>query len=63
MGFFDSLRMEVQYRGVRIVNICPGPVQSEIALHAFTEVKGKEHGDKERSWYNTHVCQPNVVLN
>jgi short-subunit dehydrogenase len=46
-GFFDSMRMEVQYRGVHVTNVCPGPVHSEITLHAFTEEAGKEHGKKE----------------
>jgi dehydrogenase/reductase SDR family protein 7 len=46
-GFFDSLRMEMGGRNIRVVNICPGPVQSEITLHAFTEAAGKEHGKQE----------------
>ena len=35
-GYFDSLRMEVGFRGVDVINVCPGPVMSEITLHAFT---------------------------
>ena len=43
-GFFDSLRMEVGARGIAVVNVCPGPVRSEITLHAFCETAGKEFG-------------------
>ena len=43
-GFFDTLRMEVGARGIAVVNVCPGPVRSEITLHAFCETAGKEFG-------------------
>ena len=45
-GFMDSLRMETAWRGVRVTNCCPGPVESEITLHAFTETPGKELGQR-----------------
>ena len=45
-GFFDSLGMEVGYRGVDVVNVCPGPVLSEITLRAFTEEKGRQLGQQ-----------------
>jgi dehydrogenase/reductase SDR family member 7 len=48
-GYFDSLRFELACRGVRVVNVCPGPVQSEISVNAFTETVGKAHGDSEQS--------------
>jgi short-subunit dehydrogenase len=35
-AYMNSLRMEVGYRGISVVNVCPGPVTSEITLHAFT---------------------------
>lgn len=44
-GFFDSLRMELGSRKIRVVMACPGPVQSEITLRAFTETEGKMHND------------------
>ena len=46
-GWFDSLRMELGWRGVRVTNCCPGPVASEITLHSFTDTPGKEMGVKE----------------
>ena len=41
-GFIDSARMELTYRNIRFVNICPGPVQSEITMHAFVEKPGEK---------------------
>jgi dehydrogenase/reductase SDR family protein 7 len=46
-GYFESLRFELAGRGVRVVNICPGPVQSDIAFHSFSEAVGRTHNDKE----------------
>jgi dehydrogenase/reductase SDR family member 7 len=46
-GYFESLRFELAGRGVRIVNVCPGPVQSEIAFHSFSETFGKAHNNHE----------------
>ena len=45
-GYFDSLRFELAYRKIRVVNVCPGPVRSEISVNAFSE-DGKAHGDPE----------------
>lgn len=44
-GFFDSLYFETAHRGIKVTNVCPGPVQSEISLHAFTGEPGRAHGD------------------
>jgi dehydrogenase/reductase SDR family protein 7 len=43
-GYFDALRMEVAERGVWVTNVCPGPVKSEITMHAFTETAGVAYG-------------------
>ncbi|XP_042302008.1 dehydrogenase/reductase SDR family member 7 [Sceloporus undulatus] len=37
-GFFNSLRPEVaEYPEISVINICPGPVQSQIIQNVFTE--------------------------
>ena len=36
-GYFDSLRGEVDYQGVRVTVICPGPVESEIGENAVRD--------------------------
>lgn len=46
-GWADSLRMEVQHKGVKVLSVCPGPVQSEITLRAFTDQPGHSLGIKD----------------
>jgi dehydrogenase/reductase SDR family protein 7 len=46
-GYFESLRFELAGRGVRIVNVCPGPVQSDIAFNSFSETFGRPHNKQE----------------
>lgn len=33
--------MELSSRGISVTNACPGPTQSEISAHAFTETGGE----------------------
>ncbi|XP_044293076.1 dehydrogenase/reductase SDR family member 7 [Varanus komodoensis] len=41
-GFFNSLRPELtEYPGISVINICPGPVQSQIIQNVFTEEVSK----------------------
>jgi len=37
VGWADALRAEVGGRGLHVVNVCPGPVQSSIAENAFSD--------------------------
>jgi len=46
-GYFDSLRMELADRRVRVVNICPGPVESQIGSQAFSEAAGAVNNHSE----------------
>jgi dehydrogenase/reductase SDR family protein 7B len=48
MGFFDSLRTEVEHRGVKVTTIVPGFVRTEIGARALTadgSVKGAGEDD------------------
>lgn len=45
-GFMDSLRMEYGWRGINVTNACPGPVESDLSLHALNETGGA-HGVRE----------------
>jgi short-subunit dehydrogenase len=38
-GYFDALRAEVQPHNISVSIICPGPVESEIADHAYRDPK------------------------
>lgn len=40
-GFFDSLRTEVHDRGITITLACPGYVQTELGISAFTRDGGR----------------------
>lgn len=47
-GYFDALRMEMgATHNIRVTNVCPGPVQSEISLHSFTAQPGVKLGKVE----------------
>ncbi|XP_063146531.1 dehydrogenase/reductase SDR family member 7 [Candoia aspera] len=58
-GFFNSLRPEVSdYPEISIINICPGPVQSQIIQNVFTEEISKVNknvGDQSHKM-TTHRC-------
>jgi short-subunit dehydrogenase len=43
MGFFDSLRTEVEHRGVKVTTIVPGFVRTEIGARALM-ADGREKG-------------------
>uniref|UniRef100_A0A8C0US75 Dehydrogenase/reductase 7 n=1 Tax=Cyanistes caeruleus TaxID=156563 RepID=A0A8C0US75_CYACU len=48
-GFFNSLRTELtDYPEISVIQICPGPVQSQIIQNVFTEnlAKVRTHGDQ-----------------
>ncbi len=36
MGFFDSLRTEVEDKGIKVTTIVPGYIQTDLARHAFS---------------------------
>ncbi|XP_026554442.1 dehydrogenase/reductase SDR family member 7 [Pseudonaja textilis] len=58
-GFFNSLRPEfTDYPEISIINICPGPVQSQIIQNVFTEEISKVNqnvGDQSHKM-TTHRC-------
>lgn len=41
-GFFESLRMELHDRGIRVTMVCPGRIRTDISLHAL-RADGTEH--------------------
>lgn len=48
-GYFDALRSEVNYKNVNIQLVCPGPVESEITVHAVrtSVVSGAQREEKK----------------
>jgi short-subunit dehydrogenase len=45
-GFYDSLRMEIESKGVRISLVTPGFIATEISVHAV-DASGKETGSMD----------------
>ncbi len=47
-GYFDSLRLETEKKGIKILIVCPGKVKTNISLNA-TSVSGATHGKMDES--------------
>jgi short-subunit dehydrogenase len=47
-GFFESLRLENEKSGIRVMMVCPGKVKTNISLNAIT-ASGKEHAEMDPS--------------
>lgn len=45
-GFFESLRIELYRKGIRVTMICPGPVQTDISKNAL-DGQGKPTGEMD----------------
>lgn len=43
-GWFETLRIEGYSHNISVTMVCPGPVFSEILMHAFTETNERELG-------------------
>ena len=41
-GWFETLRIEGYSHNINVTMVCPGPVFSEILMHAFTDTKEKD---------------------
>ncbi|MBN1158726.1 MAG: SDR family oxidoreductase [Bacteroidales bacterium] len=48
IGFFESLRAELNGRNIRITIVCPGRINTELSLRALTG-NGAEHGIMDRN--------------
>lgn len=46
-GYFDSARIELAEHNVHVQTVLPGPVKSEVSLHAFTEDVKVEFKDSQ----------------
>lgn len=45
LGYYDTLRLELQDKNIKVLVSCPGPVKSEVAKNAFTETLGMSYGE------------------
>ncbi len=55
-GYFDSLRVEVESRGVYVTMVCPGYVQTRLSVNAL-HGDGSHHGGMlDYTGFYIHVC-------
>jgi len=47
-GFYESLRLETESEGIKVLIACPGKIRTGISLHALTE-NGKPHNVMDQS--------------
>jgi short-subunit dehydrogenase len=47
-GFYESLRLEVENEGVRVLIVCPGKIRTDISVHAL-KADGSEHQVMDKS--------------
>ena len=50
-GFYDTLRIEMADKNIKVSTICPGRIQTNISKHALNE-KGEEHGEMDEGQKN-----------
>lgn len=55
-GFFDSMRAEVSHRGIHVLIVCPGYINTPIALNALN-AKGDKYNKVDRE--NAEGLDPN----
>lgn len=61
-GYFESLRLETEKKGIKILLVCPGKVKTNISLNASTE-KGA-HGKMDESHENamsSEECAKQII--
>ena len=46
-GFYESLRLEEEENGIKVLMVCPGKISTNISMHALN-AKGEEHGKMDR---------------
>jgi len=62
-GFFESLRLEMYDRGLRVTLVCPGRIRTDISLHALT-ADGTEHQQMDQGQLqgrSAHECAARIL--
>jgi len=50
-GYFESLRLELENKGISVLIVCPGKIKTNISLNAVSE-KGESHNQMDKSHQN-----------
>ncbi len=50
-GYFESLRLETEKKGIKVLLVCPGKIKTNVSLNAVTS-SGNVHGQMDESHVN-----------
>ena len=62
-GYFESLRLEVETKGIHILIVCPGKIKTAISLNAAVE-NGQTHNKMDKSHEHAmtaEVCAKEII--
>jgi dehydrogenase/reductase SDR family protein 7B len=62
-GFYESLRLETEQHGIRVLIVCPGKIKTNISINALTE-DGKKHNKMDESHkdaMSAEICVSNII--
>lgn len=51
-GFYESLRLETEKKGIKVLIVCPGKIKTNVSINAVTE-DGSKHGKMDESHVNS----------
>ena len=62
-GFYESLRLETEQYGIRILIVCPGKIKTNISLNAVTEddVKHNKMDESHKDAMSAEICAANII--
>jgi len=63
-GYFESLRLETESKGIKVLLICPGKIKTNVSVNAVTG-SGEAHGKMDDSHVNAmsaEVCSQHILM-
>ncbi len=64
-GYFESLRLELESRGISVLLVCPGKIRTNVSLNAFA-AGGKKHAEMDPSHIaatTAEECAKQIIKN
>ncbi len=62
-GYFESLRLETEQKGIKTLLVCPGKIKTKVSLNAIT-ADGSKHNEMDQSHENAmspEVCAIRIL--
>lgn len=62
-GYFESLRLETENKGIKVLMVCPGKIKTNVSLNALS-ASGKAHGQMDASHLHAmsaEVCAEKIL--